>query len=229
MLERLERGYLGLLRIIILILATCALIAAGAAILTAVTEKVRSARAESQSVSGGDLASFIQQQKDASTAEKGEGASTVELGEGDPIVLPDIRTAAKNLVTYLGKRSEIPYRDMAKLLQEKADTLELEGTGYASDLKSLTEQLKASKGKPLSLTRVGNLVDWHFTNYKLSIERAELEKAEARSKLQIAIGVAAAAFVSFLLTIFVFIFVKIERNLRVVRMTVVDVEEVVHA
>ncbi len=90
MLERLERSYLGLLRVFILILATCALIGAGAALVMAVTEKVRSTRAESLPTTGGDLASFIQEQKDVSRAEKDAGVSDIGAENTDPIVLPNI-------------------------------------------------------------------------------------------------------------------------------------------
>ena len=88
---------------------------------------------------------------------------------------------------------------------------------YADSLVRLTEEMKASRGKPLSEARVLTLLSWHESRFVSEWERDAAHKAEADAALRSRLWGAGAAFLSFVLVVFVFLFVRVERNTRLIR------------
>ncbi|QDM41460.1 hypothetical protein [Altererythrobacter sp. TH136] len=220
MLEKLESGYLSLLRMVILVVASLSLIVALGALALAILSLVRSTGVTSAEASGGNLAEFIEQQKPLASTGASSNTSTMEIA-----ALPDVRTAAANFKAYLGNRSKIKEDEFVEALQHGADEFGADGALYAEGVKLLSEELKISAGQPLSETRVLQLIDWHHRNFQSDLDRRGSEVAEATSQYWKSAALAGSAFLGFVLTIFVFLFVKIERNLRLVRMVSVQQTE----
>jgi hypothetical protein len=221
MLDRLESSYLSLLRVVIIVVATVSLIVAIGFLLMSVISFARSTGVANDTATGGSLAEFMEQQKPA----------TPNAGDGEPapagdVALPDIRAAASNLNTYLGKRSKVTTNELVAALQKGANEMGSFDSAYAASLKKLTEDLKVSTGRPLSEDRVLQLVDWHHRNFANSLESQARDEASATNDYWKAAAMAGSAFLGFVLTIFIFLFVKIERNLRLVR--TVAVSDTIH-
>jgi hypothetical protein len=214
MLAKLERAYLGILRVVILVAATVALVVAGLGAVSAVPPLLRwSGITETTKPTGGTLADFISEQKITDTASTETTEQTAE-----PFIHADIRSAAKTIKGYL-KGSLITEKEWQTGLQRLADQVTGHSVEYAESLKDLTEQLKSSKGKPLSEARVTQLIDWHKARFEADVAARAAAEAEGNAKFWVTIGLAGAAFLAFVLIIFVFLFVKIERSLRLVHTT----------
>lgn len=221
MLAKLERAYLGLLRVVILIAATVALVVAILGAASAVPPLLRwSGITETTKPTGGTLSDFISEQKITETASSPTTETAVE-----PFILPDITAAAKIIKAYL-KDSTISEKEWRSGLQRLADQVVGHSTEYAESLKDLAEQLETSKGKPLSEARVTQLIDWHKTRFETDVAARAAAEAEGNAKFWVTIGLAGAAFLAFVLIIFVFLFVKIERSLRLVHTTRIHDDEV---
>jgi len=221
MLAKLERAYLGLLRVVILIAATVALVVAILGAASAVPPLLRwSGITETTKPTGGTLSDFISEQKITETASSPTTETTVE-----PFILPDITAAAKIIKAYL-KDSTISEKEWRSGLQRLADQVVGHSTEYSESLKDLAEQLKTSKGKPLSEARVTQLIDWHKARFETDVAARAAAEAEGNAKFWVTIGLAGAAFLAFVLIIFVFLFVKIERSLRLVHTTSIHDDEV---
>ena len=207
-----------------MVAATVSLIVAGFAIVVAVPSFVQSTgMTQIEEVSGGTLADFIAQQK-PSVNESAAGDAGTEAADTTTWAFSEIQAAAKDLKIYLGQRSRIPEDDLTLSLQKGADSLSTYGREYARSVQHLAADLRASKGKPLSERRVFQLLEWHHQNFQTDIERRDAAKANAKAQFWMAATMAGSAFLAFILTVFVFLFVKIERNLRLVRMTTVAEE-----
>lgn len=215
MLEKLERVYLGALRIIILITATLALLAAIGGLASLVPTVIQwSGLGASEAPTGGTLGQFISEQKITETS-----ASTAdgETGTSEPVTYSDISQAARDIDTYLGKRGSISREEWASSLQRQALNMDDQGFAYAADVRRLTGQLLKSKGKPLSEDKLFELLNWHSERFKQNLASLRASDAEASAVFWIKLGTAGAAFLAFISIIFIFLFVKIERNLRVVQ------------
>ncbi len=218
MLSRIEHAYLAILRVVILIAATIALIVAsfglvagGGRVLTwaGITQAAKP--------SGGTLDDFVAEQRQSDATPQ----ATSDDSTSAPRVLPDIATAARNVQKYLGSRSDTPESSLQTDLQRVADGMGNYTNDYAASVKALSEELLVSTGKPLSAARVQQLLNWHGDRFKADIANKADAEATDKAQFWVIAGAAGAAFVTFLLIIFISLFVKIERNLRVVKMTVV--------
>lgn len=218
MLAKMERAYLGLLRVVILIAATIALVVAGIAAISAIPPLLRwTGITETADPNGGTLAEFIDEQKITTTTSSEPTTESTE--EYQPFAFDDIKTASKIVKRYLGKRGTASEADWRTGFQTNANSLEGHGLDYATSVKSLAEQLESSKGKPLSEERVVQLFGWHKTKFEADIIGRASREAEGNAKFWVTIGLAGSAFVAFIMIIFVFLFVRIERNLRLVQTT----------
>lgn len=221
-LSKLESGYLSLLRAVILVAATVSLVVAGIAIVVAIPRFIESTgMTQIAELSGGTLADFVEQQKSSGTGSMAEDAAT-DAAETTVLAFPEIQAAAKDVKIYLGQRSQLSEDGITLSIQKGADGLAAYAREYSRSVQHLAAELRASKGKPLSERRVFQLLDWHHQNFGANIERREADKAAASAQFWMAATMAGSAFLAFILTVFVFLFVKIERNLRLVKMTTVS-------
>jgi hypothetical protein len=223
MLNRIEATYLGLLRVVILIVASLALIGAALALVSAAPPVLRllgiGAPAPDDT---GTLGNFIAEKKL-------EGIQSEEGTASPPSVQPDIAQAAKDLQEYLARQGapKTPegLKDLEGILTGQMQQVpSSEQDGYAVNLKGLTGQLLKSKGKPLNPDRLDELIAWHRQHF-VSDRQADAERKAADAvAFGVRLRIAAGAFVAFILVVFVFLFVKVERSLRLVRTVRADGE-----
>lgn len=216
MLSRLETVYLGLLRGFILIVATLALLAAALLVASSVPEvltRMGITKSEPQSSS---LSEFIAEQKpvaqDSENAEPADDAKPID---------PVIRQAAQNFYDYLGSPADAPLKGWEQGIQSYKDSFPAEiANAYAASVERLSEELKASKGKRLSEQRVATLVDWHKNRFASNYAAQQAERAAADAAFRFKMLAAFGAFLIFAFITFIFLFVRIERNLRLMRVEV---------
>jgi hypothetical protein len=222
MLVSLEKVYLGILRVVILILATLALIVTVGGLTSATPEFLRwSGFSQSEKPTGGTLGEFIAEQKVGASMSAGDQNET--SGALASQVLPAIKSAVANISKYPGVR--VDQASLTKSLQQKADSTQGHGEEYAGSLRGLTDELVHSTGSPLSAERVGALIDWHHDHFMADLAVKESEQTTSQSRMMLKLGFSASAFLAFILMIFVFIFVKIERNLRVIKSEPLQITE----
>ena len=220
MLAKLEGAYLSLLRVVVLIAATLALLAAGYGLASAVPPLLRwSGITEAEKPSGGTLQEFVDEQR----GPRDQG-SDPSVQNAEPFALEDIKAAARTIYGYLGKRATLPESAWRKALQGNADSIVGSAVDYAASAKTMADQLASAKGKPLSETRVAQLFDWHKAKFEADVQARAARQAEGNARFWVTIAGAGAAFLAFVLIIFVFLFVKIERSLRVVQTIRVPLE-----
>jgi hypothetical protein len=209
MLTKMETIYLGLLRGFILIAATLALLAAALLVVTTIPDILTRTGITKTEPPRSSLSQFMAEQKpqESTLDETGTTAET--------IVDPEIATAAKNIRKYLGTNAT---GNWEQGLQAAANQLPpAVQSKYRRSLVTLTEELLASTGKKLSERKVAELVEWHQRRFVSTVQEQEQEKAAADAAFTWKIGAAFAALMMFVLIAFIFLFVRIERNLRVVR------------
>jgi len=215
MLSRLETLYLGLLRGFILIAATLALVAAAFLIVSSVPELLTRIGVTKTQPQSSSLSEFIAEQKPA------QGSPDIEEAAAETPIDPAIKEAAGNFHNYLGSLATVPLKNWQQGLQGYKNEFSPEiGNDYASSVKRLSEELKASQGKPLSEKRVIALVDWHKNRFVADRAAEQAEKAAADAAFVFKMEAAFAAFMLFAFITFIFLFVRIERNLRLVRVEV---------
>ena len=213
MLAKLERAYLGILRVVVLIAATIALVVAALGIIAAAPSLLRmTGIMQSDEATGATLQDFISEQKITDTTDV-----SGEQTEQKRSFLAEIEEAARNIRSYLGKRGTITEETWKTALQDNADGFESHEAAYAASVKALSEELTESKGKPLSEARVVQLVEWHKAHFLANLQAAQAGAAADRANFWVTVGAAGGAFLIFILIVFVFLFVKIERSLRVVQ------------
>jgi hypothetical protein len=213
MLSRLETAYLGLLRIVILIAASLALIVAALGLASAVPPLLRKAGVTGDTTTPHpSLAQFIEEKKVEGTT------ASDPLKPGDVIpVDPNVRDAAANLTKYIKTGSLLKQKDWETIITKSgSDTPNNAISQYDESLKALTDQLLQSKGKPLPLARVAEMLQWHQQKFNDEINARAVADSMASAKFYSTMMVAGSAFLFFVLIVFVFLFVKIERSLRVV-------------
>lgn len=215
MLAKLEQVYLAVLRVVILVAATIALVVAAFGTIGAIPPLIKWAGlTDVTAPTGGTLGEFIREMKASGTSDDFPNTTTTTTVI---TIQPDINAAATNLKKYLGDRTRLTTDQIAEGLQGFADEYPLHSDAYAKSVRALTEELLVSKGKPLSEARISELLAWHNKRFEADIQLRATEQAEGNSKFLMTIGVAAISFLAFVLIIFIFLFVKIERNLRPVR------------
>ena len=213
MLARLEQAYLSILRVVILIAATIALIVTVIGVIAGGAHIIGDSGNEESSVSS--LGDFIAEQK----KREAPSENATENADTPTASLSDIIDAAGNLHKYMGSRSEKTQVQWQAGLQQYADAAGEHDKDYAASVKDLTEELLVATGKPLSEMRIEQLLSWHFEHFRENVARKAEEEASKKAQFWVMAGAAGAAFLGFLMIIFIFIFVKIERNLRLVRIT----------
>jgi hypothetical protein len=214
MLARLEVAYLGMLRVVLLVAATLALVVTVVAAVTALPALgVITGVTGNEDPKGGTLGEFVRTNRISDVqpaAQPGDGAKSPLPGNVAEAAKSFARYDARNGGNQL-KQSE--WDDVFRSILTEHVPLQLQ-EAYGADVLRLSNQLAASKGKPLSDQRLGDLLQFHlegFVQNASSIEEAKsAEIAGSMSKLVLA----GMAFAVFVLVLFNFIFVKIERNLR---------------
>lgn len=218
MLSKLESLYLGVLRSFILVVATLALLAAAILVVTSVPQLLTRMGITQSEPQSSSLAEFIAEQKPADASSSSDDQLPAVMS-----IDPDVREAARNFHSYLGDRATVSVKDWEQGLQSLKDDFASEIAGdYALSVKRLSLELKESKGKPLAEKRVGALVDWHKSRFEANRAAEAAERATADAAFKLQLMSAFGAFMLFVFITFIFLFVRIERNLRVMR---VQVEE----
>lgn len=225
MLEKIESLYLAVVRVIVLVAATLAMVAfvIGLSVSAPMLLEKSGLSTGGAQVKSGDLAEFIKDRR-------GESAelSEVQPAPSDDAKLattPGIMKAAKLLDGYIDGRLEMigDQSALESILMSKRDDIPLEYQArYEKSLTSLFDQLQQSKGTPLKPERLDELIDWHLERFKASAAADKIDRDANVAKALAGAGVAAASLLAFLLIIFFFVFVKIERNLRLVLTKEVD-------
>lgn len=212
MLAKIENMYLSILRVVILVSATIALIVAAVGLVSSVPSMLRWAGiTQPQKALGGSLRQFIDEQKITDTeAAEDSGGSTTETY----YILPDLQTAAGILYRYLGGKGSLSERDWRIGLQAAADDFGMEADAYAESVLRLAQELKASKGKPLTEQKTIELVDWNTQQFRSDLEVKRMAEAQEGAEFWVKLAAAGTGFLAFVAIIFIFLFVKIERNLR---------------
>ena len=217
MLSRIEVAYLGILRVVLLIAASAALvvtIVATAAALPAIGRAV--GVAGHQEPRGATLREFIDSKRLTEVQPSGSTDSGTASTQAEPLP-PDLATASQNFARYAAKNGD------AQITQDQWDEAfrgELDSipdnlrSAYTADLLQLSEQLQRSKGRPLSNQHLAELIDFHHGKFLTSVEEEKTAEAASAAASMFSLLVAGGAFVIFILILFNFIFVKIERNLR---------------
>lgn len=219
LLSRIEGFYLSILRVIILAAATIALV-------VVVLGFVRSApllaqqlgmKAAEQQTTGGNLSEFISQKR----TEGIEASAPEPSAAGAPVIPKNIKEAVSLLARYDKERlgEDLNVSGAEGVLMERFDALPTEYQGaYGESIKGIMEQLTASKGKPLTMDQINEMINWHDQKFQANVEAQTAKRAADNVSAVQAMIVSAVALMVFLLIVFCFIFVKIERNLRLVQM-----------
>jgi hypothetical protein len=203
---------LSILRVVILVAATLALLVAAVGAASAVPLLLKRVGLIAPDEASTTLADFISGKKSPAQSEG------VDDSPARNAVHPDLATAARNVKRYLSDRSSHPVEHWEEVLGAYWQEVPAEADDeYAKSVRELSAELLVATGKPLSLERVEELLLWHFQRYMGNLQGREAQKAAADMQFLMAIGGAATAFVIFVFIVFIFLFVKIERSLRLVR------------
>lgn len=222
MLARLEAAYLSLLRVVILVAATLALVVAAFAIATSAPFFL-SQTGFGQSVKGGALSEFVNEQR--ALGEDITAPSDTTTLDTRQHVSPSLLASAKRLADYANKHHSAGLRTEEvgdALANTQAEFPISYQADYEKSLDELTGQLATSTGKPLSLDKIGALLDWHDQRFRNMVAEREAEQSQSMVSAITAFGTAGGAILIFVFLVFCFLFVRIERNLRVVRVVSAD-------
>ena len=224
-LDRAEAAYLGILRVVILLVATLAIVVAvfGLIIGGKMFFDSKSTASKAPPVQAVTLGDWVSEKKAAAPGTTGDSADSSSGGES--ISAPrQISDAAQYLVDYAHRTGTGPNAvslskmQLVKVLLNKQNEIpEQYRASYRESLKGLCYQLTISRGRPLNIDQLNELLDWHLTKFKggaTEDQTAKLLKGAAGSAT---LGIAGGAMLTFLLLVFCFLFVKIERNLRTLR------------
>ena len=209
MLARIETLYLNLLRVFIIVLATLALAASillSASAIPSLFSRIGETKADTSTLT---LSRFVSEQRPT--------AEVDTENNFDAPVDPKIARAASNVKLYLAARSTIPLKTLEEIFTKSQNTIPaVTRADYGDSLLKLSEELKESKGKPLSENRVMGLLSWHESRFASEWEKEAALKAEADAAFKFRLLAASAAFIAFVMIIFIFLFVRVERNTRLV-------------
>lgn len=218
MLTRLENTYLGILRVVVLVVATVALVVATLSLLYAVPSVARRlGLIPAPAANGGTLGEYVAAKKASVPVERGS-APVVNDALGTPAD-PDTDASAAALQRYTKGAGGMTIPRWRQELQ----SVEFRGVpsghvpAYRRDVRALTDQLSHSRGKPLSLDQVRELLAWNLGKFTEYAATKDAKAAADAARATFTLYLASAAFLFFMLVVFVFLFVKVERSLRVVR------------
>jgi len=210
MLVKMENAYLSILRVVILVSATIALIVAAVGLISAAPSMLRWAGiAQPEKASGGSLREFIEEQKITETAV----AEDSDQPQPD-LMSPVIRDASSTIFSYLKGTGKLTQKEWATGLQQVSSEFVLDSSDYENSVLRLAEELKSSKGKSLTESKVLNLLDWNTSRFRDDLEIKRMTEAQESSEFLVKLAAAGTGFLAFVAIIFIFLFVKIERNLR---------------
>ena len=217
MLARLESAYLSLLRVVILVAATLALVVAVFGIVVSAPYFAGQLGIRGDT-DGGDLAQFVSEQRGADDASN----SSYEGSDMTPVytVSALLQTSASRIVAYAKKHhsKDLVTAEIEKALASSQEQIPLGyQLEYEQSVDRLTQQLAVAKGTPLSMQKLGELLEWHDQRFQQAIAEREASKGEELVTAITAFGTAGGAFIVFVFLVFCFLFVRIERNLRLVR------------
>lgn len=212
MLNKLENIYLAALRVLILILATLAL-AVGAFAFVRSTDFLMDALGLSQPrpPEGSTLQEYITQKRATSVRQERTTATS-----GETANLP-ASAVAKAIAKYINAhhKLEVVAAKVEVGLQKLRDEVSVgEQAAYDTSLLKLVQELSTSKGKPLSVEQIEELIAWHHESFDSDAENLRVERAMKASEGKTNLTAGTIALAGFIGLIFFFIMVKIERNLR---------------
>ena len=216
MLARLENAYLYILRVVVLIAATLALLAVILGLVRGITllPNLIAPKPLSANIPGSTLGDYVTEKHAAGVA------VTLPDATESPAAPPDITVAVQAIAQYQQSRNggTVNVPALTTVLTSKQSSLPLDVQAqYGQSLKALATQLAQSKGTPLSGDQIGDLLDWHFNKFKDSADTAAVQRAAKQAQELQTLAIALSAFGVFLGLVFCFLIVKIERNLRLVR------------
>ncbi|HMI20098.1 MAG TPA: hypothetical protein VK533_11185 [Sphingomonas sp.] len=224
MLSRIESAYLGLLRIVILVVATIALLACAITLALSASPILRLTGLTAPPPSdSANLGGFIAEKRIQDTQPAESAASDA------PSVPSDLTAAARNFLDYLarqgGPKTDANLKGITDELRQSYAQIPVDvQEGYPASVKSLTEQLLKSKGKQLNPGRLEELVNWHRDRYVADRQEDVTRKLADGIAFFERLKVASGAFIAFIMIVFVFLFVKVERSLRLVRTVRADTD-----
>jgi hypothetical protein len=217
MLSKIEEFYLNVLRVVILVAATIALIAFGIGIIKVIPLISASFSTHSTvDTNRAGLGDFIAAQKNSGTpaADMPEAASSP-----DEAMSADMKSAVTHLSNYntnrMGGAVDMASAQAAMLSKRSTVNSDYQDE-YDRSLNDLMTQLDQSKGAPLDTDKLNSMLNWHLEKFNSLVAAKEAKKNEDKIAGLVGLGVAGTALLSFLMLVFCFLFVKIERNLRLV-------------
>lgn len=223
MLSRLETAYLGILRVVLLIAATLALLVTVIATISALPAIAQVAGISSgEEPRGGTLRDFVDSKKLSEVISPDYAADGSVEDRAQTFALPDdALEAARNFSRYDGKNgaeqlTQQEWDDIFRSILQEEVPANLHDA-YSADVLRLSKQLTSSKGKALSDRQLFELLQFHHAQFLENVAAAETQKAADIASSMGKFVLAGGAFLVFVLILFNFIFVKIERNLRKVR------------
>ena len=219
-LSKLEDIYLNILRAMVLGIATIALV-------VFVFAAIQSGPLVSQlvgiepkaEISDATLATFVSENRASLNAAGGTSAGS-DATNVSALAPPEIKVDAGNLQQYFTKHHgyALAETDVMTWLMKNYNEMPMQyQADYAKSLAEMTQQMVNAVGTPLSPENVDRALSWHAQKFRSGAAEAEAKAVADRAKAMLAISVAGIALLAVLIVIFFFVVVKIERNLRVVR------------
>lgn len=216
MLNRLESAYLSILRVVILVAATLALVVAAFAMIAS-APFFASQLGISGELEGGGLAQFVEEQR-------GYEGTAQSYGSDDDYsrsytISASLQASARRLANYAKTHHDfdISVSQLEQSLAASQEQFPLEYYGdYEDSVERLSKELENAEGTPLSMEKLDELTQWHDQNFRMAVAEKEAAKGEELMGAITAFGTAGGAFLVFVFLVFCFLFVRIERNLRVV-------------
>lgn len=217
MLSKIETAYLAILRIVVLIVATIALLVAIFAAATSLPAlALQFGFVASEQAQGGTLGEYIDARK-ATIPAKGTADAPVASTTGRNVPA-DVNAAAKILQSYSKGAGgmTIPLWEQG-IIATGQNVPSVEISRYYVQTLALVRQLNEARGKHLDAPGLKDMLTWNATQFRDDAVARDAKKTEDTAKALFKMYVASIAFVVFILVVFTFLFVKVERSLRVVR------------
>lgn len=221
MLTSIENFYLNVLRVVILVAATLAIVGFGVGLIKAEPAAVSyfvPAAAARGAAANPSLNDFTAEQKAAGAAVDATDSTSTPTADTDSDAM---KSAVAHLASYNTNRmgGALDMSGVRTFLEAKHNAVSADDQdAYDHSLDALMGQLDHSTGAtPLDVTQVGQLINWHLDKFNAAISARQAAIAEQRQEGLVGLGAAVTALLTFVLLVFCFLFVKIERNLRLVR------------
>lgn len=220
MLTRLEDFYLNALRVIVLAVATLAVVVFAFSVIQLGPSILGSLGVTPpRGVSQANLGEFIRQSRGANI--------DLDVTTADqPNLIPGELDQAASLIAQYGNRhiqgGVNKSAVLASLVEHYRSLPDAYQGRYAGSVLKFAEQLSASTGTPLSLGRLENALAWHAAQFYEAAQTDEQSRIEDALRAEGALRLAIISAAFFMFVIFFFVVVKIERNLRLVRTRDVD-------